>query len=194
MLKHPVDGFVAVRYEGKGSYRSAVLILLFVYGALLVKEFFTSFSFNTATAANIDIYSIFTQFFIVWLAWIISNYLVSSIYRGEGRFRDIFIGSAYALVPYIVVGIPLALVSNIMTMSEASMYGFVSNGMMVWIGLLMFWKIQCIHNYSVGETAINIVLTLCTMLVIGVLIFVTAGLTNDLISLFYEMGQELIIR
>ncbi|MFD0676290.1 MULTISPECIES: YIP1 family protein [unclassified Paenibacillus] len=191
-LKHPLDGFVAVRYEGKGSYLSAVLILLAVYGALLVKDIVTSFSFNAAT--SIDIYSIFTQFFIVWLAWIISNYLVSSIYRGEGRFRDIFIGSAYALVPYIVVGIPLAVISNFMTLNESSMYSFVANGMMVWIGLLMFWKIQCIHNYSVGETALNILLTLCTMLVIGVLIFVTAGLTNDLISLFYEMGQELILR
>jgi hypothetical protein len=191
-LKHPFDGFVAVRYEGKGSYLSAVIILLGVYVALLIKDLVTSFSFHAATA--IDIYSIFTQFFIVWMAWIISNYLVSSIYRGEGRFRDIVIGSAYALVPYIVIGIPLAIVSNAMTMSEGSIYGFVSNGMMVWIGLLMFWKIQCIHNYSVGETALNIILSLCTMLVIGVLVFLTAGLTNDLISLFYEMGQELIIR
>jgi hypothetical protein len=191
-MRHPIDGFVAVRYEGKGSYRSALLILLGVYGALLVKELVTSFSFNNVT--SIDIYSIFTQFFIVWIAWIISNYLVSSIYRGEGRFRDIFIGSAYALVPYIVIGIPLAMISNLMTLNESSLYSFVSNGMLVWIGLLMFWKIQCIHNYSVGETALNIVLTLCTMLVIGVLLFVTAGLTNDLISLFYEMGQELILR
>jgi sugar lactone lactonase YvrE len=191
-LKHPYDGFVAVRYEGKGSYLSAVIILIGVYVALLIKELVTTFSFNAAT--HIDIYSIFTQFFIVWIAWTISNYLVSSIYRGEGRFRDIVIGSSYALVPYIVLGVPLAIVSNVMTLNEGSIYGFVSNAMMVWIGLLMFWKIQCIHNYSVGETALNIFLTLCTMLVIGVLIFLTAGLTNDLISLFYEMGQELILR
>ncbi|OXM87971.1 YIP1 family protein [Paenibacillus rigui] len=191
-MKHPIDGFVAVRYEGKGSYLSAVIVLLCVYGSLLVKELVTSFSFNAAT--SIDIYSIFTQFFIVWIAWIVSNYLVSSIYRGEGRFRDIFIGSAYALVPYIVIGVPLAFLSNVMTMSEGSLYGFVSKGMIVWIGLLMFWKIQSIHNYSVVETALNIILTLCTMLVIGVLLFLTLGLTSDMISLIYEMGQELILR
>ncbi|GAA4877865.1 hypothetical protein GCM10023310_67400 [Paenibacillus vulneris] len=192
ILKHPVDGFTAVRYEGKGSYIAAVLILLGVYAALVFKEYFTSFSFNMAT--RVDVYSIFTQFFIVWITWIIANYLVSSIYRGEGRFRDIFIGSAYALVPYIIIGIPLAFLSNVMTLSESSIYNFIAEGTVVWIGLLMFWKIQWVHNYTVGECVLNIFLTLCTMIVIGVLIFVTTGLTNDLVSLFYEMVQEAILR
>ncbi|MGO4274535.1 nuclease PIN, partial [Paenibacillus sp. TAF58] len=99
MMKHPIDGFIAIRYEGKGSYLSAIIILLCVYASLVIKRLVTSFSFDSST--HIDIYSIFTQFFIVWIAWVIANYLVSSIYRGEGRFRDIFIGSAYALVQYM---------------------------------------------------------------------------------------------
>lgn len=191
-MKHPFDGFTAIRYENKGSVASAAVILLCVYASLVLKGVVTSFAFNAAD--KVDIYSIFTQFFIVWIAWVASNYLVSSIYRGEGRFRDIFIGSSYALVPYIIVGVPLAFVSNVMTMSEASIYNFLEEGMLVWIGLLIFWNIQCVHNYSVGETALNIVLTVCTMLVIGVLIFITVGLTNDLISLIHEMYQEVTLR
>lgn len=192
MMKHPIDGFIAIRYEGRGSYLSAIMILLGVYVSLVIKGLVTSFSFNAST--SIDIYSIFTQFFIVWIAWVIANYLVSSIYRGEGRFRDIFIGSAYALVTYLVIGIPLAFISNVMTMSESTIYQYVAQGMIIWIGLLIFWKIQCIHNYSVGETALNIIFTLCTMLVIGVLLFITAGLSSDLVSLIYEMYQEVILR
>lgn len=192
MMKHPLDGFTAIRYEGKGSYISAIVILLGVYASLVFKEVVTSFAFHAAN--KVDIYSIFTQFFIVWIAWVIANYLVSSIYRGEGRFRDIFIGSAYALVPYMMIGVPLAAISNVMTMSEASIYQFIAQGMLVWIGLLIFWNIQCVHNYSVGETAMNIVLTVCTMLVIGVLIFITVGLTSDLLSLLHEMYQEVTLR
>lgn len=192
MMKHPIDGFIAIRYEGKGSYLSAIIILICVYASLVIKRLVTSFSFDSSI--HVDIYSIFTQFFIVWIAWVIANYLVSSIYQGEGRFRDIFIGSAYALVPYMVIGIPLAFISNVMTMSESTIYHYVAQGMIIWIGLLIFWKIQWIHNYSVGETALNILFTLCTMLVIGVLLFITTGLTNDLASLIYEMYQEVILR
>ncbi|MBD0378651.1 YIP1 family protein [Paenibacillus sedimenti] len=192
VLKHPIDGFSAIHYENKGSYLSASIILLGVYASLLISQFATSFAFNPKTF--VDIYSTFTQFFIAWIAWVVANYLVSSIYRGEGRFKHIFIGSAYALVPYIAIGVPLAFVSNVMTMSESSIYHFVGNAMTVWIGLLIFWKIQNVHNYSFGETVMNIILTLCTMLVIGVLIFIIIGLTSDLGSLLYQMYQEVTLR
>ncbi|MDD9269168.1 YIP1 family protein [Paenibacillus sp. GCM10023248] len=192
ILKHPIDGFSAIHYENKGSYLSASVILLCVYASLIISQFVTSFSFNPKTF--VDIYSTFTQFFIVWFAWIIANYLVSSIYRGEGRFKHIFIGSAYALLPYIAIGIPLAIVSNVMTMSESSIYQFMGNAMTVWIGLLIFWKIQNVHNYTFGETIMNIFLTICTMLVIGVLIFIIIGLTSDFGSLLYQMYQEVTLR
>ncbi|MGF7031751.1 sugar lactone lactonase YvrE [Paenibacillus mucilaginosus] len=192
ILKHPVDGFTAVRYEGKGTYASALVLLAAVYLALVFKESVTGFAFNMTSM--VDVYTLFLQSFIVWAGWVFSNHLVSSIYRGEGRFRDIVIGSSYVFVPYIVVGVPLALLSNGMTLSEESVYSMVLTGMTLWTGLLLFWKVQFIHNYSVGETVINIVLTLCTMLVIGVLLFVTGGLTSDLLSLIREMLQEVVNR
>lgn len=192
ILKHPIDGFTAIRYDGKGSYLSALILLTAVYGSLLFREYFTSFSFNSITYVNV--YTVFTQFFVVWIAWVVANYLVSSIYRGEGRFRDIFIGSSYALIPYILVGIPLVVLSNAMTLSEISIYNFMAQGLLVWVGLLMFWNIQWIHNYSVGETLMNIVLTLVTMLVLGILIFITSGLTSDLFSFFLEVIQEVTLR
>ncbi|XEC96122.1 YIP1 family protein [Paenibacillus tarimensis] len=192
LLKHPIDGFSSLHYENKGGYWSAVFILIGVYASLVFSQFVTSFTFNTVTF--VDIYNIFRQFFIVWIAWVLSNYLVSSIYRGEGRFRDIFIGSSYALLPYIVVGVPLAVLSNVMTLSEASIYAFMERGMLVWIVVLIFWKVQSIHSYTVGEAAMNIFLTLCTMLSIGVLVFITFGLTNDFVTLIYQMVQEVRLR
>ncbi|HZG85876.1 YIP1 family protein [Paenibacillus sp.] len=192
LLKHPIDGFTALRYEGQGSYWSAILILLLVYASMLFREFHTSFVFNNALRVNV--YTIFTQFFVVWIAWVAANHLVSSIYRGEGRLRDIFIGSAYAMVPYIVVGVPLTIVSNVMTLSESSVYQFVDQGMILWVALLIFWKVQFIHNYSVGETLMNIILTLATMLVLGLLIFIMVGLTRDLISFVLEVLREVALR
>ena len=192
VLKHPIDGFTAIRYEGKGNLWSAIFILLLVYASMLFREFNTSFVFNDALRVNV--YTIFTQFFVVWIAWVAANHLVSSIYRGEGRLRDIFIGSAYAMVPYCVVGVPLAIVSNVMTLSESSVYQFIDQGIVLWVALLIFWKVQFIHNYSVGETLMNMVLTLATMLVLGLLIFIMVGLTRDLISFVLEVLREVALR
>jgi hypothetical protein len=191
-LRHPIDAFSDMHYENKGSYLSAFIILLLVYASLLIQQMVTSFSFHAVT--YVDIYSTFTQFFTVWIAWILSNYLVSSIYQGEGKFRDIFIGSSYVFLPFVVVGIPMAFLSNVMTLSEGSIYNYISRGMIVWVAALIFWKIQNVHNYTVGKAFMNIFLSLCTMLAFGVAIFVTFGLTSDLFSLFHQMYQELSLR
>ncbi|NMO94620.1 nuclease PIN [Paenibacillus lemnae] len=194
LLKHPIDGFTALRFEGKGSYIGAFIILLGAYAAISLSKLYTSFSFNKILIQQVNIYMIFLQFVIFVLAWVICNYLISAIYRGEGRFRDVFIGCAYALVPLIIVGIPLALISNVLTLSEAPLYYYIRNAMLVWIGFLFFWKVQSLHNYSVGETLVNILLTIFAIAVMAVLAFILVGLTNEIRVFLYELYQEVMLR
>jgi DNA-binding beta-propeller fold protein YncE len=194
ILKHPLDGFTDLRHENKGSYLSAFVILLGTYIALIITESYTSFTFNFQAPFQVNALNTFISFFAVWMCWVICNYLISSIYNGEGRFKDVFIGSAYALVPLIIVGIPLALVSNVMTASEEAIYDYLYYGMMVWVGALFFWKVQALQNYSVGETVYNIFLSLFSMVILSVLVFITVGLTNELRIFIYEVYQEVSMR
>ncbi|WP_262677906.1 YIP1 family protein [Paenibacillus sp. J5C2022] len=194
ILRHPIDGFTAIRFENKASYGSAFVMLLVVYGALVIGKLYTSFTFDKTLAVDINIIKIGLQFLLIWFAWVVCNYLISSIYRGEGRFKDVFISSAYALVPLVLIGIPLALMSNAMTIAEGAIYQYLLNGMYVWVGLMFFWKVQSLHSYTVGETVVNISLTIFSMLVLGVVIFIVIGLTNELRIFIYEVYQEVYMR
>ncbi|PYI56343.1 YIP1 family protein [Paenibacillus flagellatus] len=194
MLKHPIDGFSALRYENKGGYWSAIVILVGAYAALVVMRLFTSFSFNLVNAHRVNLLSLLLQYGLIWIGWVVSNYLVSSIYRGEGRFKDVFVGSAYALVPVIVLGVPLAVLSNVMTASEQAIYDFIQTMLYVWTALMVFWKIQSLQNYSVGETIVNIVLSLFAFLMLAVLVLVVLGLSGDLKDFLFEVYQEVRLR
>lgn len=194
MLKHPIDGFTALRYEHKGGYRSAVILLIIAYAALVVMKLFTGFSFNMDDANRVNLLSLLLQYGAVWFGWVVSNYLVSSIYRGEGRFKDVFVGNAYALIPFILIGIPLAAVSNVLTMSEQTIYDFMEKALYVWTGLMVFWKIQSLQNYTVGETIINVLLSLLTFLALAVLALVVLGLSSDLKDFIHEVYQEVRLR
>lgn len=194
ILKHPIDGFTAVRYESKGSYWAAIIVLVLAYLSLVFSNLFTSFTFNMIVLHRFNVIMLLLQFLAVWFGWVISNYLVSSIYKGEGRFKDVFIGSAYALVPLVLIGIPLAIISNVMTDSEGAIYAFLKNGMFAWCGLLFFWKIQSLQNYSVGETCINIIMTLFAFSVLAILLLVTLGLSSDLKDFIVEVYQEVRLR
>lgn len=194
ILKHPIDGFSAIRYEGKGSFTSSAIMLVLALVSFCIIRGFTSFTFNSSVVLGVNLVTLFFQFIIVWLGWVISNYLISTIYRGEGRFRDVAFGSSYALFPLVIVGLPMTLISNMMTLSEESIYSFMETAMVIWIGLLVFWKVQALQNYSVGETAMNIFLSLVTMTLLGVLVFITFGLSSELKDFFFSIYQEVTIR
>ncbi|XEC95824.1 YIP1 family protein [Paenibacillus tarimensis] len=194
ILKHPIDGFTALRYENKGSYWSAFILISLACVSVAVSEMSTSFTFNPVETPGADMISVLMRFMAIYFGWAVCNYLISTIYRGEGRFKDVFIGSAYALTPLIIVLVPLALLSNVMTDSEGAIYAYLQNGMYIWLGLLFIWKVQSLHNYSVGETFMNIALTLFAMMVMGVLIFVIFGLTNEMLVFIYEVYQEVLLR
>lgn len=194
VLRHPVDGFSALRYEGRGGYGSALLLLALAYVSYAVSRAYTSFAFNPEAVRPVGAVTVFLQFFLVWIGWVVANYLVSSIMRGEGRFTDVFVGSAYALVPLIVVGLPLTLVSNGMTLGESSIYQFLHGGMIVWVFLMLVWMVQSVQNYSVGETAVNLFYTAVTMVVMGVICFILFGLSAELRNFVYSIVQEVSAR
>lgn len=120
--------------------------------------------------------------------------MISSIYRGEGRFKDVFIGSAYALVPLIIIGVPLTLLSNVMTRSEVSIFNYLQHGMLIWAGLLFYWKTHSLQNYSIGETVMNILYSVFSMLILVVLVFISFGLTDELRMFIYDIYQEVSLR
>ncbi|WP_238392470.1 YIP1 family protein [Paenibacillus antri] len=194
MLKHPIDGFTALRFENKGGYRGAILILIGMYAALLAYRMFTSFSFLKAEEHSVNALTVFIQFSLVWFVWVVCNYLISSIYRGEGRFKDVFVGSAYALIPFALFAIPLTLISNALTLSEEAIYQYLLYGLVVWVGAMFFWKVQSLQNYGVGETVVNILLSVFAMVVTGVLAFIVIGLSNELRLFIYEVYQEVTLR
>lgn len=190
ILRHPIDGFTDIRYRQKGSYASAFVILALVIIVGLLRIYYTSFTFQPVPIGSINAGGIILVGSLIWLSWVICHYLIGSIRYGEARFMEIFIGSAYSLIPIIVLGLPLALLSNIMTLSEASIYTTFSSLIIVWCAALVFWKVQSLQNYSVGETIASILLTIFSMIMLWVLIFIIIGLSSEVLEFLYTLYQE----
>lgn len=189
ILKHPIDGFGDLRYGNKGSYISASILIAAVVAVLLIKEYLTSFSFMPVMSYERS--NTFIMIFgVTWITWVICSYLIGSIHHGEARFKDVFIGSTYSLFPIVLLGLPLALLSNVMTHSELAIYQFFDSAMYIWCGLLFFWKIQALQNYGVGETIANILLTVIAMSILWVLISIAFGLSTELQDFVYTIYQE----
>ncbi|XEC95857.1 YIP1 family protein [Paenibacillus tarimensis] len=195
ILRHPLEGFSDLRYDRKGSYISAFILLLLAVMSYLIHYYYTAFPFTPdLNISEVKTSEALLPVFGAWLSWVVCNYLISSIYRGEGRFADVFIGSAYALTPLILLGVPITILSHGLTLAEASIYEFFYGVMMIWMAALLFWKVQALQNYSVAETIVNILLTLVAMVILWVLAFIVFGLAIDLYEFIYALYQEVTMR
>ncbi|KRE45037.1 nuclease PIN [Paenibacillus sp. Soil522] len=194
LIKHPVDGFYAIRYENKAGFVSSLILFGLAAASYGYMQAGTSFIFNPAVHAGIDILPIAVQFIGIWLGWVVSNYLISSLLRGEGRFRDVFYSSSYALFPIILIGIPVTLLSNVLTLNELAIFQFLRLFIVLWVVWLFIWMVQGIHNYTFIEAIFIIVLSLLALTMIVILIFILISLSIELVNFINSLYQEVIIR
>jgi hypothetical protein len=194
LIKHPIDGFYAIRYEGKAGLVSSLIMLILAIAAFGYMQAGTSFAFNPAVHVGVDLLPLTVQFIGIWLGWVVSNYLISSLLRGEGRFRDVFFSSSYALFPIILIGIPLTMLSNALTLNELAIFQFLKLFVFVWIGLLFVWMVQGIHNYTFIEALFIIFLSLLALTMIIILIFIFISLSIEVVNFINSLYQEVIIR
>lgn len=193
-MTHPFDGFYDLKKEKRGSYKTAFLICALFWITLVIQRQATGFIFNPNIPEDINILLLLCGVAVVVFLWCITNWSITTLMSGEGTFGNIFMATSYALMPYIVIHIPLALVSRLMTESEAMIYQGISVISFIWTGFLLFAAMLSIHQYTAGKTILSI---LATALGMGIILFLCVlffNLIQQLFSFGYNIYNEIIFR
>lgn len=192
-IKQPVDSFYYIKKKFRGSLKFALLVYVWVLLVRILSLYLTGFVFNQhVPLSHIRVGNEIAITIILLVIWNAANYLVSTISDGEGRVRDVIIGSAYSLFPYVLFALPIALLSNVLTLNEVFIYTFSLDIMWFWMGLMLFIMVKEVHNYSFGETIKNILITIFTMalfLLAGYILYVLFSQMFDFVSaVLQEVG------
>lgn len=192
-IKQPADSFYYIKKNQRGSLGFAGLIYAGVILVRIVSLYLTGFTFSPYPSwAYIWVENEVVNTVVLIFIWNAANYLVSTISDGEGRLRDVIIGSAYSLFPYLLFILPIAAISNVLTLNEVFIYSFSVNIVWVWTLVMLFIMVMEIHNYSFTETVRNILITLFTMglfLLTGYVLYVLFNQLFDFISaIIQEVG------
>lgn len=194
-IRHPVDSFYYIKQNQRGSLLFALLLYAWVVIVHLLSLQVTGFVFNPySTSWEIEFEVEIASLVVPILLWNVASYLVATISDGEGSFRHVVIGSAYSLFPYALFALPLALVSNVLTLNEEFLYSFSNQLILFWCGLMLVIMIKEIHNYSVSETVRNILATLFTMAMFLLTAYILYVLFNQLIEFVQAVIQEIGLR
>lgn len=190
---HPFDGFWDLKHEKRGSLRAA-----FVYIALTILAFYYQ-GIGQGYALNPrGVYSTFwvqlIGVMVPFLLFVTANWCLTTLFEGEGSFKDIFIAVSYSLLPVPLLVIPATFASNFVISTEVQIINLVVTIAMVWMGLLIFFGTMVTHDYTMGRNVLTFAGTIVGM---ALIIFVTvlfSTLVGKIISLITNIIVEIQYR
>lgn len=194
MFRHPVDTFYEIKRNHKSSYLASTILFVIFIGLNVITAYQTAFIFNYT---NLESYSLIREVAVlgsIIILFVFSNYLVSTLSSGEGFFKDIYQTTAYSLAPYIILTIPVVLMSHVLTFNEVFIFQAMNQIKFYWSLGLIILMMKEVHNYNIKALIKNIFLTLFVMVMIVVIVFLIYLLANQLYEYVFGIIREVIVR
>ena len=192
VIFRPFDGFWDIKHEKRGSVKAAAVFLITASAAVALQYRFMGFSFNAGKTVNPFIISVV----VLGAAFVfcLSNWCLTSLTNGKGKFKDIFTVVGYSCVPLILTAPPVMILSNILTSDEAGFVTLFIYAGYIWTALLLFTGILTIHDYSFGQNIASVIFTLVGMAVIVFLTFLFINLGGKISGFVSGIVNELGLR
>ena len=194
ILVHPFDGFWCAKSEKRGNAKSATIIIGLVILVYILSRQMTGFIFNFNDPKEINIISEILSVIIPVALWCFSNWGITTLMDGEGTLKDVYIACAYALVPLVIINIPMIVLSNVVALEEAEIYYVLNTFSVLWVGFLLVVGTMTIHQYTLKKTVLTIIIAVVGMALMLFLALLFFALIQQLINFLYIFYKEFMLR
>ena len=193
LMLHPFDGFWDLKHERRGSVRGAIVYVLVTILAFYYQAIGQGYMLNpTGDYSGLWVQAI--GVLVPLLLFVLANWCLTTLFEGEGSFKDIFVACSYSLLPVPLLLIPATILSNFVTTSELGIVTMISTISFIWLGILIFFGTQVTHDYTMGKNIITILGTAVGMVFIMFIVLLFSTLIGKMISLVTNIVTELQYR
>ena len=193
LIFHPFDGFWDLKHEYRGSVRAGTTILGFTILAFFYQAIGRGYIFNPRETYS----TIFVQILSVAvpvLLFCLGSWCLTTLFDGEGSFKDIYVAVTYSLTPLPFMVILSTILTNVLTKSEGSIVNLIVTFGYIWVALLIFFGTLVTQDYSLGK---NVLITIFTIVAMAVIMFVAIlfsslviKMVTFIVSIFQEIGYR----
>lgn len=187
---HPFDGYWDLHYEGRGSLKAGLVILVSTCVMLAVKTACSGYLYNDGTA-------FWTQPLVLILfvmLFVSANWCITSLTDGKGTAARVLTTTCYALLPLLLMTVPQLLLSHWLTLAESTYITLFQTVGLIWTGFCLFAGIIVTHQYSLGKAVLTIALTVVGMIIIVFLVLMFFNLMEPAVSFFKNYYSEVLYR
>ncbi|MDE6091771.1 MAG: YIP1 family protein, partial [Ruminococcus sp.] len=131
---------------------------------------------------------------VLFMAWTVGNWSVCTLLDGEGTMKNIFIYSAYALVPYISQLYINTVLSHFLVRDEYVFMQTIEIIGTLWTAVLLFSAVKSVHQYTVSKTFTAIFLTVVVMFIMLALLILFMALVQQIYIFISTVYTEIVYR
>ena len=194
VIFHPFDGFWDLKHEKRGSLRAAIVYMLLAVLAYFYQAVGSGYAVNQQIVYTTIIEQAISVLLPIFL-FAVANWCLTTLFEGEGSFKDIVIALGYSMLPLILTIVPTTIASNFLTgPTEVQIIEFINMIGLIWLGILVFLGMMVTHDYSMWKnilTTLGTVIGMVFIMFIGIL-FTT--LLGKLVSFVTNIITELNYR
>ena len=193
IIFHPFDGFWDLKHEKRGSVRGAIFCIVLAIATFYYQAIGQGYLLDPyAGLASLwaQVFGVLVPLFL----FVLANWCLTTLFEGEGSFKDIFVAAGYCLLPIPLLVIPTTIYSNFCITTETDIIGFISTFAFIWLGLLLFFGTMVTHDYSMGKNIITVIGTVVGMVFIMFLAVLFTTLVGKIVGLVTNIVDEIQYR
>lgn len=194
VIVHPFDGFWDLKHEKRGNIPAASVILGLVTLTYIFARQYTGFIFNARNLKDLNILIEAASILLPFTLWCSVNWALTTLMEGKGTPKDVFIASAYALVPLVLINVPATIISHFLTVQEGAFYYFFIVLALLWTAGLLFFGTMVTHDYDGKKTTWTILVMLVGIVIVLFLGLLFFTLIDKLIGFVTDIYSEIIFR
>lgn len=189
VLYYPADGFE--RLCRRRPYRQACVLYVLVAVVSVLSVLFTHYPLASVRPEETELFFEVCKILIPLMTFVVVNYGLSTLNDGEARFGEIFIGTAFSMLPYILLMPVATLLSRILSGNDSGLYQAVIAFIWIWVFYLFYRQVNVLNNYTFPQTVGSIVLTVFSMLIVWALLVLLYLLSRNLWYFFQNVWMEM---
>ena len=194
VIMHPFEGFEDLRWKKAGSMKIAFGIVCLLFIQQLAYNRMYGFQYYSSYDKIFNIIPFIFQSFGLFILYVVCNWAMCTLFDGEGNMKNIFIVTAYSLIPYIAGYLIGTVLSHVLIKDE---YIFIQAFEIIgtaWTGVLFLSAMKAVHQFSFGKTLALIALTLVAMVLVVFLLVLLLTLFQQVAIFIFTIYTELSYR
>lgn len=168
---HPAESFRLVKEKQEGSVPISAVIVALFYVITVLNDTKAGFAFTVFDTSSYNAVYVFLSTVGAVLIWTLANWLVCTLAGGIGKIKEIFIVTAYSLIPIIFGRLCNLILTHILTPDEGAFLSIFLVVCTLYAAFMLIIGIMRIHDYEFGKFVATTLATVIGMVIIVFLLF-----------------------